>query len=248
MRLYLPILTILISMLQGQTNLETLFATGNRYYEMEKYAEAIAVYKQLSENVEHANLYYNLGNAYYRVGDIGQAIWSFEKGRASSPRHKDLLHNLAIANAQVRDRIEPPEGFFPVMIYRAVLEKLTVMDLLSTGSLLILLLSLLFMIRAGRTSSIKFVNSMKILMVILILSTHFLALDRYWDLSDTREGIVIASASDVRSGPVARGENVVFRVHEGTKLEITQTQPGWLEIILLDGKKGWLQSSDVRKL
>ena len=73
-------------------------------------------------------------------------------------------------------------------------------------------------------------------------------LDKYWDVSDQHEGIIIASAIDVRSSPIARGENVVFRIHEGTKVEITTSQPGWFEIILLDGKKGWVSAEEVRTL
>jgi uncharacterized protein YgiM (DUF1202 family) len=73
-------------------------------------------------------------------------------------------------------------------------------------------------------------------------------LDKYWDVSDKQEGIVIASAVDVRSAPIARGENVVFRIHEGTKVDITTMQPGWYEVILLDGKKGWIPAEEVRTL
>lgn len=73
-------------------------------------------------------------------------------------------------------------------------------------------------------------------------------LDKYWNVSDKQEGIVIASAVDVRSAPIARGENVVFRIHEGTKVDITTSQPGWFEVILLDGKKGWVPEDEVRAL
>ena len=75
-----------------------------------------------------------------------------------------------------------------------------------------------------------------------------MALDKYWDVSDKNHGIIIASAVDVRSSPLDRGENVVFRIHEGTKVEILDTQIGWSEIILLDGKKGWIPSKELREI
>ena len=60
--------------------------------------------------------------------------------------------------------------------------------------------------------------------------------------------IVLSTAINVRSAPIMRGENVVFRIHEGTKVEILDTQIGWSEIILLDGKKGWIPSKELREI
>ena len=94
-------------------------------------------------------------------------------------------------------------------------------------------------------------NERRLLISILLVSivaAGWIMLDKYWDVSDKHEGIIIASAIDVRSSPIARGENVVFRIHEGTKVEITTSQPGWFEIILLDGKKGWVSAEEVRTL
>jgi SH3-like domain-containing protein len=75
-----------------------------------------------------------------------------------------------------------------------------------------------------------------------------LTLDKYWNVSDKYHGVIVASAVDVRSSPLDRGENVIFRVHEGTKVEIQNFQSGWSEIVLLDGKKGWVLSKDIREI
>jgi len=76
----------------------------------------------------------------------------------------------------------------------------------------------------------------------------WVSVDKYWKFTDINEAIVISTSVDVRSAPIQRGENVVFRVHEGTKAQITAVESGWYEIILLDGKKGWLSTQDMRKL
>ena len=75
-----------------------------------------------------------------------------------------------------------------------------------------------------------------------------MVLDKYWSVSDKSYGIVLVPAVDVRSAPVMRGQNVVFRIHEGTKVEIQNSELGWNEIILLDGKKGWILSEDIKEL
>ena len=73
-------------------------------------------------------------------------------------------------------------------------------------------------------------------------------LDKYWDVSDREHGIVTSISLDVRSSPISRGENIVFIIHEGAKFEIINNQQGWYEISLLDGKKGWIFSKEVRKI
>ena len=87
---------------------------------------------------------------------------------------------------------------------------------------------------------------MKTILLILIFSNGFIILDKYWSVSDRENGVVISIESDVRSSPINRGENIVFIIHEGTKVEIVTKQPGWYEIVLLDGKKGWISVDGVR--
>ncbi|MFQ6613015.1 MAG: hypothetical protein ACE5D2_07935 [Fidelibacterota bacterium] len=232
----------------GQSNPDSLFVLGNRYYEQEQFQEAAQVYERMMNQVEHADLYYNLGNTYYRLGNLGHTIWAYEKGLALAPRHRDLRYNLAIANAQVRDRIEVPKAIFLLEWYHSLMKRVTVRDLISLGSLLILLAAVLFWLRSTYRLRLRGINGIIIFTVVMILVVHGLALDKYWALSDKQEGVVIASTVEVRSAPIIRSDNVVFRIHEGVKMEITQTQPGWYEIILLDGKKGWLAAGSVRIL
>ena len=80
----------------------------------------------------------------------------------------------------------------------------------------------------------------------MMFITSVIILDKYWDVSDSEHGIVTSISLDVRSSPFSRGENIVFVIHEGTKFDIINKQQGWYEILLLDGKKGWVLSNKVR--
>jgi hypothetical protein len=155
---------------------------------------------------------------------------------------------LNFVRSQVRDRIQPPDDFFVVAFYRAILEKLTILDLLIMGGLFFAGLGGLFILRINGSIPEKMGGILNGILLVSVLVTGWIMLDKYWDVSDKQEGIVIASAVDVRSAPIARGENVVFRIHEGTKVDITTMQPGWYEVILLDGKKGWIPAEEVRTL
>ncbi len=215
---------------------------------MEQYHQAANYYENLSEKVEHENLYLNLGNAYFRMGEVGHAVWAYEKGHALSPRDGDINYNLSYVRSQVRDRIQAPDDLFFLAFYRSIIEKLTILDLIKLGGLLFIGLGGLYVLRLNGTISEKLGGILNSILLVSIVTAGWIMLDKYWDVSDEQEGIIIASAIDVRSSPIARGENVVFRIHEGTKVEITTSQPGWFEIILLDGKKGWVPAEEVRTL
>ena len=215
---------------------------------MEQYHQAANYYENLSEKVEHENLYLNLGNAYFRMGEVGHAVWAYEKGHALSPRDGDINYNLSYVRSQVRDRIQAPDDLFFLAFYRSILEKLTILDLIKLGGLLFIGLGGIYVLRLNGTISEKLGGILNSILLVSIVTAGWIMLDKYWDVSDEQEGIIIASAIDVRSSPIARGENVVFRIHEGTKVEITTSQPGWFEIILLDGKKGWVPAEEVRTL
>lgn len=244
---YSFILVILFSLLFGQAP-DSLFNLANRYYDMEQYHQAANYYENLSEKVEHENLYLNLGNAYFRMGEVGHAVWAYEKGHALSPRDGDINYNLSHVRSQVRDRIQAPDDLFFLAFYRSIIEKLTILDLIKLGGLLFIGLGGLYVLRLNGTISEKLGGILNSILLVSIVTAGWIMLDKYWDVSDEQEGIIIASAIDVRSSPIARGENVVFRIHEGTKVEITTSQPGWFEIILLDGKKGWVPAEEVRTL
>ena len=244
---YSFILVILFSLLFGQAP-DSLFNLANRYYDMEQYHQAANYYENLSEKVEHENLYLNLGNAYFRMGEVGHAVWAYEKGHALSPRDGDINYNLSYVRSQVRDRIQAPDDLFFLAFYRSILEKLTILDLIKLGGLLFIGLGGLYVLRLNGTIPEKLGGILNSILLVSIVTAGWIMLDKYWDVSDEQEGIIIASAIDVRSSPIARGENVVFRIHEGTKVEITTSQPGWFEIILLDGKKGWVPAEEVRTL
>ena len=227
-------------------NTDSLFQLGNDYYLDEKYDQAINTFEKISKDYEHEDLYLNLGNSYYRVGMLGNAIWSYERGHLLSPRDNDINYNLNYVRNQIRDRIIPPEDFFLIAVYRAIIEKLTLLDLIAMSGLILLSLGTLYVSKNFGILSHKISGIMKTILLILIFSNSFVILDKYWSVSDRENGVVISIESDVRSSPINRGENIVFIIHEGTKVEIATKQPGWYEIVLLDGKKGWISVDGVR--
>ena len=109
---------------------EKRFIEANEYYSMEEYSEAIKVYEEILKNGEHANVYYNLGNSYFRVGDIGNSIWAYEKALKLSPRDSDINFNLKYLRFMVKDKILPPDDIYLISLYKSLVLKFSFTDIL----------------------------------------------------------------------------------------------------------------------
>ncbi|MFQ6614054.1 MAG: tetratricopeptide repeat protein [Fidelibacterota bacterium] len=228
---------------------ERRFEAGNQAMQEERYEEAVRNYESLlSQGLEHPDLYYNLGNAYYRLGLMGKAVWAYEKGRQLAPRDPDIAYNLELVNARIPDRIELPDTIFLLQWYRAFKHQFTLNDLLTLGSSLLFLAGLAILLRTRIMRHRGWLTGSAAVFILLSLGIHGVALDKYWELTDQQEAIVVESEISAYPAPLEKAETVQFKLHEGTKVEIRQTQPGWVEIILLDGKKGWVRTHSVMML
>jgi tetratricopeptide (TPR) repeat protein len=238
---------MLLSIVTTQSS-DSLFQLGNTYYENEQYETAASTYEQLENDYSHEYLYLNLGNSYYRMGELGNAVWAYEKAYSIAPRDQDIIYNLNFVRSQVRDRIIPPDNFFIFSLYTAFLDKTTILDISVLGGLLFIIISIIYLMNSYLLIPEKLNSIINSTLILTLIFLIWVSVDKYWKFTDINEAIVISTSVDVRSAPIQRGENVVFRVHEGTKAQITAVDSGWYEIILLDGKKGWLSTQDMRKL
>ena len=148
-------------------SIDSLFSMGNRYFNIEKYDYALDAYLAILDQVEHPDLYYNIGNTYYRLGDIGQAIWAYEKGIQLSPLNKDLQYNLDFLNARVKDRIEVPKNMLFIEIYRTLKRNIKLKDLLLWGGLMLLLSAFATLFKEFGILDVLFAFRMQVFLLIL---------------------------------------------------------------------------------
>lgn len=228
---------------------DSLFVEANRLYGNQYYSEAAELYSQvMSQGYTHTNLYYNLGNAYYQLGELGSAIWAYEKGLELKPRDSDLKFNLSVVNARIVDRVRAPEPIFLLRWYGALKGTFSPSQWLLSISFLFLSAAVLSAAaKLWRSRMSEFLSSVAAagLVVVIVLSVVFA--DVFFELSDRESGVVVAKEGRVYAAP-SRSSNLLFVVHEGTKAEITSRQHPWVEIQLIDGKKGWLTSEQLRQL
>ena len=122
-----------------------LFHEANDLFINKKYKKSIELYEKIIDSgQENSTVFYNLGNAYYRLGDIGHAIWAYKHANKFSPRDKDIIHNLKIAEAKKIDRINSPPLFILHDFYRKIKSSMTMFELILVGGILFFIFSLLW--------------------------------------------------------------------------------------------------------
>ena len=233
--------------LLGQTAMDFHFQKGNDLYLQEKYAEAIPEYEAVLQNgLESAELYYNLGNSYYKSGRLGQAILNYERARRLKPKDENIDFNLRLANLRVKDRIDIPPEFFLFRWNRALIQAFSVSGWARLFTLLFGLGAILFgLFQVFNRNPWKGLSrSAMIPLFLAALLTLYPLIRRYGMEHNRAYAIIIANSSNSLAAPQT-GSTELFIVHEGTKVQVLDRDGEWSKIELIDGKQGWVLSSDL---
>lgn len=217
------------------------------YYKSGAFDKAIDCYKSiLGENGESAEVYYNLGNAYYKKNDVAHSILYYERALLLDPSMKDASHNLILANARTQDKIDEIPTFFLTSWWNA-LSSLADTDTWARCSLIfffvfIICVFVYFFSKKVIARKVGFYTGL--LMLFLCINVYFLANTQKNKLEERNFAIVMSPSVTVNSTPDEQGTKL-FVLHEGVKVKIISTLGLWVEIKLSDGSIGWLKSSDI---
>ena len=222
-------------------------AEGDSAYMRNDYASAIQIYEALLNRGEAADIYYNLGNSYYKAGDIAKAILNYERALLLQPGNGDIRANLEIARSKTVDKVEPVPEIFFVSWTKSLINSMSVDSWAVCGVVcfILLIVSLYLFIfskqivlkKAGFISSIVF-------LAVTILANVF-ANQQKDELTNRNSAIVINPSVTVRSTPSESGTSL-FILHEGHKVGVKDgSMKDWKEIRLEDGKVGWVPASAI---
>ena len=222
-------------------------AAADSAYVNGNYQEAIKGYESLLKQGASAELYFNLGNAYYRTENITRAVLNYERALLLSPGDGDIRFNLQIARSKTIDKIVPESEMFFVTWYRSLVNMMSVdgwgrMALISLAIVIVLFLVYLFSARVW-VQKLGFFGG--IVLLLLFVLSHFFAWQQRQQLLYRQGAIVVTPSVAVKSSPAQNGTDL-FILHEGTKVVITDSSmKNWREIRLADGKKGWIESKKI---
>ena len=220
-------------------------------FSQEHYDEAISLYEQLlSEKGPSADVYYNLGNAYFRIDSLSAAILSWERALRMQPSDDDARFNLQLARSKTVDKIAPEREMFFVTWYRSLVQAFSVdvwaiIGLVSLAVALVLVLVWFFAF-SEHLRRVSFTIA-AVLLVLFLLSNLF-AWQQQRALQRHDEAIVMVQSLSVKSTPAAGGSDE-FTIHAGTKVTITDdTMHDWKQILLPDGREGWIEASFIEAI
>jgi len=238
---------LLVLMLLPMSGHAVTKAEADSAYARQHYQDAIKQYEALLQEGVSADLYYNLGNAYYRSENFTRAIINYERALLLEPGDKDIRHNLQLARQKTTDKLSPSADFFLVTWYRSLVNIMGVdswawMALVALAMGVVLFLVYLF---SSRVSLQKVGFFGAAFMLLFFLIANLFAWHQSQVLTHRTGAVVIASETAVKSTPAQNGTNL-FMLHEGTKVEITDdSMKDWKEVRLPDGKEGWISTSFI---
>ena len=222
-------------------------AEGDSAYIKEDYAAAIQIYEALLKNGEAADVYYNLGNSYYKRGEIAKAVLNYERALLLQPGNGDIRANLEVARAKTIDKVEPvPEVFFVSWI-KSLTNSMSVDAWATWGivSFILLIIALYFFIFSKQIVLKKVGFILGIVFLIVTICSNLFASQQKEHLVNRNEAIVMNPSVTVRSTPSESGTSL-FILHEGRKVNVKDnSMKEWKEIRLEDGKVGWVPASAI---
>ena len=229
---------------------ETTFENANSAYNAAQYEKAVMLYKEILENGRHsAELYFNLANSYYRLNQVGESIFYFEKAKQLRPKDEDINVNSSFAQNMAIDAVE----VLPKSQVNQFKEKTIELFSQDGWAYFIILLAWLLVLFWGlylrnKVPLIKrtfFVFTLVLGM--LLIGSLSIAVIKSANNADTTYGILFDKKIDVWAEPNARAE-VLFLLHEGTKVQMLDQLQEWQKIRIANGSEGWIKNAKVRSL
>jgi tetratricopeptide (TPR) repeat protein len=224
---------------------DSLFTIANQDYANQSYLQAIDKYQSiLSSGTQSSELYYNLGNSYYRLNEIHQAIYNYEKSLKLNPNFTEAYENLELCNLKLIDKIEKMPEIFYKIYYKNLKNFFPTQWWKTTSIILIWSFAFIYLIKIITNRNFNFLQN-----TVLVFSLLFFII--YQDISndslENKEAIIFSQVIDIMSAP-SNQANKLFTLHIGTKVKINDQIENWVNISLANGNKGWVSLKHLKEI
>jgi tetratricopeptide (TPR) repeat protein len=226
------------------------FKEGNVLYQSAKYDLAIKAYESVLEsNKESAELYFNLGNCYYKLNQPAPAIYNYEKALVLDPDNTGVLNNIKFVQKQTIDEIKvvPKVGFAKLLRDFTGIYTFETWAAIAVGFAFLFLLFFVsyYFSQTVLVKRVFFLGMFVILVMILMsVASAFFEKSHY---DNEKPAIVFADSANVKSEP-QNASSTVFVLHPGTKVYVLETLGNWKKIQLTDGTEGWIDSKTIKEV
>ncbi|QSB27569.1 tetratricopeptide repeat protein [Flavobacterium sp. CLA17] len=230
---------------------QSSFEKGNDLYQNGKYQQAVEEYENIikEDKQQSAELYYNLGNCYYKLNKVAPSIYNYEKALVLKPGDPQTLNNLKFAKKLTIDEIKevPKVGFAKLIQNFTGIFDYNTWAKISVAIGFIFLLSFIGYYFSQHTlvKRIYFIGMFIILVALLLSVAAGMSEKDHFD--NDRPAIVFAEICEVRSEPQKAGSAIIL-LHEGAKVYVIETMDKWKKIELTDGTEGWIDASTIKEV
>lgn len=228
----------------------TTVETANIAYQSGNYQQAITLYEQALKAGDSPELFYNLGNAYYRTNNITKALLNYEKAYLYNPADDDVRHNLDYVRTKTVDKLLPSADIFFVSWYKDLLYSLSVYGW-AVFSLMLIVISLVALLTYLFTNNdiLRKVSFwLTLLSFVLFLMSVVFALHQSYIINNDKGAIITVKEVALKKSPEQNSQNVVT-IHEGTHIDIIDDgMKDWKEVELPDGNAGWITTGSFTRI
>lgn len=253
-RLTLFSFTVLLFALcaRGQETEKSLFDQAVAAYSEAEYPRAIELFQEIltdSTSERTSEMYYNLGCAYYKNGDLAPAILNFHRAYRLAPTDGDVRFNLQLSSSQTIDKMDSMPRFFLFNWLDSASHWMGLKGWMWFGiiafALAVMGFGIYFKINSSNGKRVGFFSG--IFFLLLSIFANLMLYRSYHFIYDTEEAIVMSEVVTVKSAPDQSSRDIVV-IHSGLKVEMQSRLGGYIEVMLPDGTVGWVLENDIEPI
>jgi tetratricopeptide (TPR) repeat protein len=227
-----------------KTSWEEIFFDANKAYKEGHFQDAVDGYNRLIEGgFDNGHLYFNLGNAYFRLNRLGDAILNFERARLRIPRDPDLRFNLGHARDQTVDALVEADGLLGMVFFW--LETLNTAEVFWAFAVSNMVFWAILLLRLFTRSEWTYYACLVAVVVWIVCGASFGV--KWFQTKKDARAVVLSKEVNVLAGPET-GDTVLFKLHEGTVVRHERSEDGWCLIGLSEKRRGWVKASAVERI
>lgn len=243
------IIAVLITSICGVSqNNNAIADSANNAYKRADYNRSIELYNQiLSNGYESSELYYNIGNAFFKTNDIANAVYHYEKALKLNPSNEDIKYNLAVAYNRTSDKIESIPEIFYVRWWNGLSQMMSA----NGWAVWCIIASFLFFAMIGifLLGNVRILKKFgfwgAVVMLFILISSIIIASNQASLLNHNNEGIIFENTIVIKSAPDNNSTDL-FVLHEGTKVLIEDEVGEWFKVKIGNGSTGWLPKTSIK--
>ena len=225
-------------------HVDNVFDIANEEYKTGNFEDSLRLYESLlsSTGLRGADIYYNIGNARFKLHNYGKAIVSYRRALRLAPRDQDIVANLSFVRRMTTDKIDQSKS--TELLREIFFFHYTLNQTESEVVFLCAYLASVFFAATCLFRQSRILRWLTLIALMLALTFGASTIIKWYGTAHPNQAVVVVEEADLHTGP---GHNymVSFNLHDGAEMKVRKRENGWYQIELPDGRRGWLKDSRI---